>query len=185
MENDKKYPKFNEQKATEASVLLLKLNGGSMDKMKLIKLLYFADRKAFEKWERPITNDIYYSMTEGQVLSGVLDLINNIIKCSIWQKHIERVNKITIRLCDNEPLIPQKLSRAEVKLLENIYINYGHLSGTALGKLTKAFKEYKPTKTRERTYTEEVLGAIFEEKDVKRIQQQLEEKAYLELALER
>jgi len=185
MENYKKYPKFNVQKATEASALLLKLNGGSMDKMKLIKLLYFADRKAFEKWERPITNDIYYSMKGGQVLSGVLDLINNNIECSVWQKHIEKVNKITIQLCDSEPLIPQKLSAAEVKLLENIYINYGHLSGDALGNLTKEFKEYKRTERRERTYPGEILGAIFEERDVTRIQQQLEEKAYLELALER
>ncbi|HEY59909.1 MAG TPA: SocA family protein [Anaerolineae bacterium] len=182
MENNKKYPKFNEQKATEATVLLLKMHGGKMSRVKLMKLLYLSDRKAIENWERPITYDTYYSMREGQVLSGVLNLINNRIKNPLWNKYIERADKISIQL-RSEPIKLQKLSRAEQKLLKNIHDEYGHWNRFDLGNLTKEFPEYKKTITRKKTYPKEILTGIYEKEDVERIERQLEEKAYLELAL--
>jgi len=183
MTNNKKYPKFNSQKATEATALLLKMHGGKMSRIKLIKLLYLSDKKAIEKWERPITYDTYYSMKEGQVLSGVLNLINNRIENLLWNKHIVRDDKISIRL-HGESIKLQKLSRAEVMLLESIYAKYGHWNRFDLGELTKGFSEYKKTKRRKRTYPKEILADIFEKEDAERIEKQLEEKAYLELALE-
>ena len=69
--------KFNEKKATQAAILLLKKNGGQMDSMKLIKLLYLIDRHALIHFERPITGDSYYLTKSGPVLNNVLDLINN------------------------------------------------------------------------------------------------------------
>jgi hypothetical protein len=49
--------KFDERKATEATALLLSLRGGQMHYMKLIKLLYLADRRALLRWGIPITTD--------------------------------------------------------------------------------------------------------------------------------
>jgi len=185
MNENRIYPKFNIEKATESTVFLLMRHNGSMDKMKLIKLLYLSDRRALQEWEQPITFDIYYSMRQGQVLSGVLDLINNITSNQIWQKYIKNLNKIVIALRDEEPLKFRKLSRAEVLLLEEIDKEYGKMTGRELGKITKNFPEYKPTDSRERTFLEDILNAIYDEEDAARIEQQLEEKAFLELALER
>jgi hypothetical protein len=39
---------FNEQKATQAAAFLIAANGGQINYMKLIKLLYLANRKAFQ-----------------------------------------------------------------------------------------------------------------------------------------
>ena len=47
-----------------------------MSYMKLIKLLYFADRKYIKQTGSSITKDTYYSMKNGPVLSNVLNLIN-------------------------------------------------------------------------------------------------------------
>jgi len=55
-------PGFNEAKATQAAALLLKLRGGRMNYMKLIKLLYLVDRTALIRWGRPVTFDSYCSM---------------------------------------------------------------------------------------------------------------------------
>ena len=65
---------FNERKATQAAAHLLRLHGGRMSCMKLIKLLYLADREALLTWGRPISTDRYVSMDRGPVLSRVLDL---------------------------------------------------------------------------------------------------------------
>ncbi|MCX6915882.1 MAG: Panacea domain-containing protein, partial [Verrucomicrobia bacterium] len=59
--------------------------------MKLIKLLYLADRTALLRWGRPITTDTYVSMDRGPVLSRVLDLATDEDlpgQTSIWAKHI-------------------------------------------------------------------------------------------------
>jgi len=49
------HPRFNEQKATELAAYFLKSGGGSMPYLKLMKLLYLADRKAIELDGSPIT----------------------------------------------------------------------------------------------------------------------------------
>jgi hypothetical protein len=176
------YPKFNQQKATEAAILLLHLHGGRMSRLKLIKLLYLADRKALENWERPITYDTYYSMKEGQVLSGVLDLINNNIKNSFWQAHIEQDGENGLRLINSAN--PNKLSRAEVKLLQDTYKRWGRWYRFYLGNYTKSLPEYKQTTSRIRTYIQDILDKIYSKDDTERIVHRLEEKAYLDIALE-
>jgi hypothetical protein len=162
------YPKFNQQKATEAAILLIWLHGGRMSRLKLIKLLYLADRKALENWERPITYDTYYSMGQGQVLSGVLDLINNNIKNPFWQDHIEQAGKDYVRLSN----------------LKDIYKRFGPWYRFDLGNYTKKLPEYKPTTGRMRTYIQDILDKIYSKDDTERIVRRLEEKAYLDIALE-
>src|SRR5579864_4403328 len=68
---------FNETKATQAAAQLLRLRGGRMSYVKLVKLLYLADREALIRWGRPITTDHYVSMDEGPVVARIYDLIRN------------------------------------------------------------------------------------------------------------
>ena len=64
---------FHIEKAIQASALLLKLKGGRMKYIGLLKMLYIADRIALERLEMPITGDCYFSMKYGPVLSKVYD----------------------------------------------------------------------------------------------------------------
>ncbi len=60
-----------------------------MSYMKLIKLLYLADREALARWGRPITTDSYVSMKHGPVLSEVLNLITDPLSDqTFWARHI-------------------------------------------------------------------------------------------------
>ena len=68
---------FNERRSTQAAAFLVSRNGGTMNYMKLIKLLYLADRTALLRWQQPITGDKYYSMPRGPVVSTILDIISN------------------------------------------------------------------------------------------------------------
>ena len=56
---------YREDKATQAAARLLRLAGGKLNHMKLMKLLYLADRRALIQWGRPITFDWYVSMPHG------------------------------------------------------------------------------------------------------------------------
>lgn len=65
---------FDYKKAVQALNYLAELEGGKIDKLKAIKLVYFADRYHLRKYGRPIINDTYLAMPFGPVGSTVKDI---------------------------------------------------------------------------------------------------------------
>ncbi len=123
--------KFNEQKVTEAAAHLLRLRGGQMHYIKLIKLLYLADREALSRWGIPLSHDRYVSMDNGPVLSRTLNLIKD-GGSRIWSEHISApFEDYEVRLIASA-VSAQKLSIAEEELLDEIFSAYGHQNRWAL-----------------------------------------------------
>ena len=123
-------PNFRVDKTTQAASLFLKLRTEKMSYMKLIKLLYLADREALIRWGRPISYDLYVSMDHGPVLSKTLNLINE-SDVSDAQKYWSTY--ITAPLGDHEVNIigdpgTDNLSEAEEELLNEIFSKYGKMS---------------------------------------------------------
>src|ERR1700723_1042474 len=117
--------KFDETKATQAAAFLLKMRGGRMHYLKLIKLLYLADRTALLRWGVPISTDHYVSMDHGPVLSNIFNLITDDKPKPVWAKFISApLGDYEIELRENAP--PDRLSRAEEKLLAEVYAEYGY-----------------------------------------------------------
>jgi uncharacterized phage-associated protein len=118
--------RFNEKKATQAASFLLLLRGGRMHYIKLIKLLYLADRAALLKWGAPITTDRFVSMDNGPVGSHVLNLITKNVNKPIWSGVIsDPFGDDEIELRQQQPSF-DCLSRAEENLLTEIFSKYGH-----------------------------------------------------------
>lgn len=65
---------FDYKKATQAINYLARKEGGQIGKLKLIKLVYLADRYHLRKYGRPISNDTYFAMPYGPVGSSVKDI---------------------------------------------------------------------------------------------------------------
>ena len=115
----------NEIKTTQDAALFLKLNGGKMNYMKLIKLMYLADREALSRWERPLTGDSYFSMKNGPILSNVLDWISYGERPDeklYWCRHISNPSRYNISLKKDPG--QDELSKREIKLIEEIYEKY-------------------------------------------------------------
>lgn len=90
-----------------------------MSYMKLIKLLYLADREALLRFGCPITTDRYVSMDRGPVLSRVLNLITEErepASQSLWTTAISEPDHYGVRL--NKDIEPEELSDAEIELLD-------------------------------------------------------------------
>ena len=62
---------------------LLDNTNKSLDKLSILKLVFFADRYHIRKYARTITNDTYYAMQYGPVASNVKKVSNNDIDISI------------------------------------------------------------------------------------------------------
>jgi uncharacterized phage-associated protein len=65
---------FAYRKVTQALNGFAIAQGGKINKMKALKLLYFADRYHLRKYGRTISNDEYFAMGYGPVPSGAKDL---------------------------------------------------------------------------------------------------------------
>ena len=64
--------RFNFERALQASAYLLRLDGKRMGYLRLLKLLYIADREWLAETGESITGDRAYAMKYGPVLSSDL-----------------------------------------------------------------------------------------------------------------
>ena len=96
-----------------------------MHYIKLIKLLYLADREALLRWGLPFTTDRHVSMDHGPVGSRILNLITEDRVKPVWSEYISApLGEYEVRLLKDAPT--DLLSRAEENLMTEIFENYGH-----------------------------------------------------------
>src|SRR5437870_4748342 len=65
---------FSHRKATQALNFFARKAGGRINKMKSLKLVYFADRYHLRKYGRPVVGDEYLAMNYGPVATGTKDV---------------------------------------------------------------------------------------------------------------
>lgn len=132
---------FDEVKVTQAAALLLRLRGGRMHYLKLIKLLYIADREALRRWGVPITMDSYVAMDHGPVVSRTFNLIQGCPGLA-WNTAISDPmgeHEVELRA---EPGT-SRLSKAEEQLLAEVFALYGNKNRWELVELTHTFPEWR------------------------------------------
>jgi uncharacterized phage-associated protein len=135
---------FSPEKSVEAAAVLLKLNGGSIKYLGLLKMLYIADRVSLQRMEQPITGDFYVSMDYGPVLSGVYDLIKgNPVgnALTLWSQFISARHRHKILLRSDPG--NQHLCQEEEEILEEVYRNFGHLDPFKVAEWTHSLPEWK------------------------------------------
>jgi len=118
---------FNAKKSAQAASVLLKLNGGDIDKYLFIKMLYLADREALNRWQEPITGDSAASMQYGPVLSTIYDLTKGDCPSQRkeWEPFISNADQETNRIFLREDPGLDELSRAEIAILRSIFEQFG------------------------------------------------------------
>lgn len=134
---------FNEAKTAQAAAYLIHKAGGIISHLKLIKLLYLADRLSWQRFDSPITGDEYYSLKYGPVLSRTLDLIHGETESrepTIWNSWISARENHQVSLMREidaqDKLFWDELSANDEKILDDTFRQYGHLDRFELVELT-------------------------------------------------
>lgn len=110
---------FKFDKALQAAAYLLRREQHrSMNYMRLLKVLYLADRESIRLTGRPITGDRFAAMKRGPVLSEVLDLVKGAhLRSPDWTEFIARTN-YEVQLVKDPG--QATLSRFEIETLERV-----------------------------------------------------------------
>lgn len=124
---------FNELKTAQASAYLLYKAGGTMEHLKLMKLLYLADRLSWKEYDKSITGDDYYSLPYGPVLSKTLNLIHGETlpqlsrNATIWDNCIKDNANYCVSLAkENDEYFWGCLSLNDEKILNRVFADFGY-----------------------------------------------------------
>lgn len=136
-------PLFDERRTAQAAAFLLHRAGGSLEMLKLMKLMYLAERASLARHGEPITGDALFAMPHGPVLSTTLDFANGFEKScdegwDMWMA--DRAGRV-IALRDPTMLrSPEQdllqLSISDLDVLGEIWAEFGHLSAWQLRQYT-------------------------------------------------
>ncbi|HET6883357.1 MAG TPA: Panacea domain-containing protein [Pirellulales bacterium] len=162
---------FDIRKTIEAAAYLIKRHAcRSENYMRLIKLLYLADRLSLKERGVTICGGSVYAMKRGPVMSQPLDLIKGRDPQSTeWEQFIK---KDEFDVCLVRDPGNMNLSRADIKILERVAEEFRTLDEWALVHWChKNLPEYQKNwqsrgeKTRKRIPFEDVLEAVGRTKD--------------------
>jgi len=113
------------KKATQALNFFAQKKGGKINKMKAIKLIYFADRLHLRKYGRPIVGDEYWAMKLGPVSSHT----KNVAELSRLTNEASRYARKFLKVVDEkkqtfaslQPTDTDLFSRTDLECMEAVY----------------------------------------------------------------
>ncbi|MBH2961602.1 SocA family protein [Serratia marcescens] len=134
---------FSENKTAQMAGYLLLKRGGRMAYIKLMKLLYLADREYMISYGDSMTGDRAVSMNNGPVLSRTYDLLKSGSpeEESPWDDWISGESNYEVSIkkhvhgVDEEEAFDE-LSRADKRILDRVFEQFGHYKRFELCDLT-------------------------------------------------
>ena len=153
--------KFDFEKTLQASAVLLRSHGKQMSVLRLLKLLYIADRELLATSGNTMTGDRAVAMDHGPVLTQVYDLIKQQAKrAGEWDGVIHKVG-YTLHLVGDPGT--GHLSKGDAAKLQEVTDRYLAVDDWTLAdKVTHEFPEWVgnyPEGTSQRIPWEDVLKA--------------------------
>ena len=120
---------FNEKKAAQTAAFFTFSAGGKINVLKLMKLMYLAEREAFLRYGEPIIGDMMVSMPNGPVLSMSYDCTATGGKDPLgWENWIsDRAGyEIGLQKHISDPFLElRELSQADFDVLQSIWNAFG------------------------------------------------------------
>lgn len=120
---------FNHLKSVQTIAYFVKKAGGSAEKLKLVKLLYLAERLSFQRRGRPMNFDSYFSLPHGPVASTALNGMDHELDAPEWDA-LALANRRDVTLA--QEVGEDHLSRADKSILDATWERFGGMSASQL-----------------------------------------------------
>ena len=132
--------KFNycDKKAAQAVHYLLHKAGCSVDKLKLIKLIFYSDLWHIEQYGRPVVGGSYFAMQHVPVSSELLNDING-TRENVHRSFELSGNSVSI----SEECADDALSETDKEMLDRVFDTLGKKDAFSLRDLTHKLECYK------------------------------------------
>lgn len=163
------------------SLFYILKNTGECDKLKLIKLLYLADKCHLIRYGRTILNDDYYAMEYGPVGTTVKDILSFDYPTNISKNEFEYLNKLIEKAgahgykAKTVDIPLDMLSETDIEALDFIIKTFGNKESFELSEYTHKYPEWVQYEDsfkngvvkRMRLKTEELLSVLGDDDPLK------------------
>jgi len=137
--------RFRTDKALQALVRFGNLGGGSLNKMKALKLIWLSDRYHLRQYGRTITGDQYFAMKNGPVASCTFDLLKG-SGISFDRGEMQNIAKYLTSSQYNYSVGGEAdmdvFSETDIEVMDLIWEKYNHYDHFALSELSHNFPEW-------------------------------------------
>lgn len=138
---------FSHRKVTQALNFFALKAGRSINKMKALKLVYFADRYHLRKYGRPVVGDEYVAMNYGPVASGTKDVaeMSDFLgeeEARYARKFIEP-SESGLAYSSVADMDEKVFSESDREALRFAWDRFGRVEKYALSKLTHRYPDWK------------------------------------------
>lgn len=185
---------FNEKRTAQAAAFMLHRAGGRLPLLKLMKLMYLAERESLREFGEPISGDKLVSMPHGPVLSKTLDMMHGWGGDTPggWNTWVEDRAGHDLALRDPSMIRSPaqdllELSSGDLDVLEAVWAQFGHMDKFELVALThsSACPEWEDPRGSSRPIPlNRLLQAVgYEGEALQSVHQHLKEQASLNTAL--
>lgn len=122
---------FNEEKVAQIAAYFLQKRGGQMSYLKLMKLMYLADRESMAQFEEPMSDDAWFAMDKGPVLSNVLNLIQGSSMSGQWDSWVAQApvpHEVSLARPGAGRDRFDELSDADLEILDAVWDRFGGMT---------------------------------------------------------
>ena len=131
---------FHFEKSVQAAAVLLHLDGKRMEKIRLLKLLYIADREMLAECGQSITGDTGHAMNHGPVLTRIYDCIKGQdARAGEWDNFVHSDGHSVMLVSEPDR---GRLSRAEIEKLTDVTERHRNMSEWDISEATHQFPEW-------------------------------------------
>lgn len=138
---------FSHRKATQALNFFAAKAGGKINKMKALKLVYFADRYHLRRYGRPVVGDEYLAMNYGPVASGTKDLaeMSDFLgeEERRYAKRFIAPSETQLAVSSVADVEEKVFSESDREALNFAWRRFGRVDKYALSEITHAYPEWK------------------------------------------
>lgn len=137
---------FNFQKCVQILNFFAVKEGGIMNKMKALKLVWLSDRYHLRQYGRTITEDTYYALKNGPVASATRDVLEGQqfiedIATEYAANFISQVSKYEFKSLKD--IDYDVFSQSDIEVIELIYSEYGSYDKFKISEFSHDFPEWK------------------------------------------
>jgi uncharacterized phage-associated protein len=110
-------------------------NHGTIEKLKLIKLIYFSEREFLRAYHLPMLFDEFYSLPHGPICSATLNGLDGKLDDgdeSVWGEFIARNGNVVVAMKRFTRESLDAIGTAEMKMLKFIWHRFGDMTASQL-----------------------------------------------------
>lgn len=137
---------FNYKKAVQAINFFAIKEGGTINKMKALKLIWLSDRLHLRMYSRSITNDVYFAMNFGPVASSTKDLAEkNALLADVEEAYRNQFIKSEGRyyIFSVADVNKRVFSKTDRQIMTKVYDSFGELNEFTLSHISHKYPEWK------------------------------------------